>query len=483
MSSVRSLYKDSFIYGLSTVVPKLLNYLLVPLHTYIFKNPQQYGIVNELYAYLTFLLILMTFGLETGYFRFVNKHKNSENIYTTVFYFLVITSVAFFLFFCFSANSIASSLGSLYHPLYITTLAGVISLDAMMAIPFAKLRNDNRPILFSFLKIIGVVVNVLLNIIFYLVIPRKVLIGLIPGVDIIYYIFLSNLVQNVVLFLLVMIFTGLPKIRIKVDTLKEILKYSLPLLVAGLAGTTNEAFDRIFIKYLIPDTDKALYLLGIYGANVKLGVILVLFTQMYRFAAEPFFFKINNNEEHNKVYGKSLKYFILFCVTISILISFNLPILKYFIGSNYRNHMSVVIIMLVANSLSGIFFNLSFWYKLTDKTMYGLKYVLIGAGSTIILNFILIPLINIYGAALSRLVSYAIMVAISYYEGRNTGLISLEKKNLKKYALILGSIVLISVLVYLLNPILAMVFVDLSMVYFVLTFMKSEKIKLNGSKS
>jgi len=139
--------------------------------------------------------------------------------------------------------------------------------------------------------------------------------------------------------------------------------------------------------------------------------------------------------------------------------------------------------MLVANSLSGIFFNLSFWYKLTDKTMYGLKYVLIGAGSTIILNFILIPLINIYGAALSRLVSYAIMVAISYYEGRNTGLISLEKKNLKKYALILGSIVLISVLVYLLNPILAMVFVDLSMVYFVLTFMKSEKIKLNGSKS
>lgn len=479
MASVRQLYSQSVVYGLSTVVPRLLNYLLVPLHTTVLTNPEQYGVITEMYAYISFILILLTFGLETGFFRFSSKFKNNESVYSTIFYFLIFTSSLFFLIISIFSFDISNFLGSFYKPIYITTLAGVVSIDAVLALPFAKLRNENKPFLFSSLKILGVVINVFCNILFYLIIPRNSLYTLFPNVDLLYFVFLSNLIQNIFVLILLLIFTKIPKLIFSPKLLKSILIYSLPLLIAGLSGTTNEAFDRIFIKYLYPIKDEALYQLGIYGANVKLAVFLVLFIQMYRFAAEPFFFKLQNESNNKEIFAKSFKYFLIFCFFITILITFNIPILKYFVGSNYRHNLYIVPILLIANSLFGIYFNLSFWFKLSDKTLYGLKYVGIGAFTTIISNVILIPLIGIYGAAVSRIISYTIMTLLCYIDGKRSGYISIDRNNLKLFLLFLLFISFIStVLLIYSKPLFSLIFANLFLILFIFFFLKKENIKI-----
>lgn len=235
MASVRQLYSQSVVYGLSTVVPRLLNYLLVPLHTTVLTNPEQYGVITEMYAYISFILILLTFGLETGFFRFSSKFKNNESVYSTIFYFLIFTSSLFFLIISIFSFDISNFLGSFYKPIYITTLAGVVSIDAVLALPFAKLRNENKPFLFSSLKILGVVINVFCNILFYLIIPRNDLYTLFPNVDLLYFVFLSNLIQNIFVLILLLIFTKIPKLIFNPKLLKSILIYSLPLLIAGLS--------------------------------------------------------------------------------------------------------------------------------------------------------------------------------------------------------------------------------------------------------
>ncbi|MGE0078392.1 MAG: lipopolysaccharide biosynthesis protein [Bacteroidales bacterium] len=478
MSSVKQLFSQSFVYGLSTVLPKLLNFFLVFIHTRVLVDPVQYGIVSELYAYITFLLILLTFGLETGFFRFVNKNEDKSKVYSTVFYFLLLTSaLASFLFVGFS-DSISSSLGTVYDPLYISTLGIVISLDAFMALPFAKLRSENRPILFSTIKILGVVINIVLNLFFFVFLTPDQLQSLIPHVNILYFIFLSNLIQNVLTVLVLLYFTHLPKFDFDYSLLKKILKYSLPLLLAGLTGTTNEAFDRIFLKYLLPQESNPLYQLGIYGANYKLAVLLMLFIQMYRFAAEPFFFNLQGSKNSLEVYGKALKYFIVFCLIIFLFITFNLPLFKYYVGSEYRQSLFIVPILLIANILNGTFFNLSFWYKLSDKTLYGVKYTAVGATLTIVSNILLIPILGIYGAALARVICYLVMNILSYRDGRFSGYISLDKSHLKKYIILFITIFIIATILFFTKPIFAVVFINISLLYFVYEFIKTEHIQI-----
>jgi len=479
MSSVKQLYSQSIIYGLSTIVPRLLNYLLVPIHTNVLTDPRQYGIITEFYAYISFLLIFLTFGLETGYFRFVNKYKDDDTVYSNAFSFVLSLSLLFFLATSLFSVDISSALGKNYLPLYIVTTAAIVALDSITALPFAKLRNQNRPIVFSFIKITGVLINVSLNVIFYLVLSPKFLNEIFPQVDILYYVFLSNLIQNIVVLILVLYFTGLPKISFHKKLLKELLWYSFPVLLAGLSGTTNEAFDRLFIKYLLPKNVDSLYQLGIYGACVKLAVLLVLFVQMYRFAAEPFFFKTSGSKDHNKLFGKSLKYFLIFTILISLLITFNIPILKYFIGKNYRESLYIVPILLLANIFYGLFFNLSFWYKLADKTIYGLKYTVIGSLITIISNIILIPIIGIYGAALSRFITYLTMTIMSYHDGKNSGFISIDSSNLKFYFTLISLIIILGTLTLLyFGGLISLVLSNLFILLFAYSFIKREHINL-----
>lgn len=477
MSSVKQLFSQSVIYGLSTVLPKLLNFLLVFVHTYFFKDASHYGVVNELYAYLTILLILLTFGLETGFFRFVSKSYDKELVYSTLFYFLLFTSIIASTFFFVFADSIAHSLGTVYDSSYVYTLGFIISLDAFMAIPFAKLRSENRPIVFSTVKIFGVVVNILLNVFFYVILTPEQHQHLFPNVNPVYFIFFSNLVQNFLTVLVLLFFAKVPKYKVDITLLKTILKYSFPLLIAGFAGTANESFDRIFLKYLLPE-GIALQQIGIYSANFKLAVLLVLFTQMYRFAAEPFFFNNQGKADSVQVFGKAMKYFVVFCLFIFLFVTFNLPIFKYYIGPAYRSGLYVVPILLIANILNGTFFNLSFWYKLADKTVYGVKYTVIGASITVISNIILIPLIGFYGAAVSRVITYGFMNFLSYRDGKKSGMIWFDSTHFKKYLILFITIFTIATVLFFTKPIFAVIFINVALIYFGYYFIKAEKINI-----
>lgn len=479
MASLKQLFSQSLIYGLSTVVPRLLNYLLVPLHTRVFSDPSNYGIITELYAYITFLLIILTFGLETGFFRFAAKDPKNGRVYSSLFYFILATStLAGFLFYAFSWN-IAGLLGDSFKPQYISVLGFVVASDAFMAIPFAKLRLENRPLAFSSIKIIGVAINVFLNLALFYCLKNQILVEYINSSSLLLLIFLANLVQNLVSVFLVLFVAKIPKLHVDFALIGKILLYSLPLLIAGMAGTTNEAMDRIFIRYLLPDSYNALYELGIYGSNVKLAVLMLLFIQMYRFAAEPFFFKLHASKEGtNSLFPKTQKYFIVFCLIIFLGITFNLPVIKFIVGPEYRQHLLIVPILLISNILFGTYFNLSFWYKLTDRTIYGIKYTGIGACITIVSNFVLIPIIGIFGAALSRVICYGFMNFLSYHDGKKTGLISIEKSNLLLYLAIFAFILIVSTVLFYLSVYASVCFANFALIVFIYIFIRREHINV-----
>lgn len=479
MASLKQLFSQSLIYGLSTVVPRLLNYLLVPLHTRLFSDPSNYGIITELYAYITFLLILLTFGLETGFFRFASKDPDNQRVYPSIFYFILLTSTIAGLFFCGMSSKIAGILGPQFKPEYISVLGLVVATDAFMAIPFAKLRLQNRPMAFSMLKIVGVSINVILNLTFYYCLKNDIFVDYINSSNILFLIFLANLIQNFSVLIILLIITKIPPLNIDFILIRKILRYSFPLLVAGMAGTTNEAMDRIFIRYLLPSHYNALYELGIYGSNVKLAVLMLLFIQMYRFAAEPFFFNLHSSKDGtNKLFPKTQKYFIVFSLIIFLGITCNLPIIKFIVGPEYRQKLTIVPILLFSNILFGTYFNLSFWYKLTDKTIYGIKYTGIGASITIVCNIILIPLIGIFGAALSRVICYGIMNVLSYRDGKKTGLVNLETTHLFLYFIIFAVILLLTYLISIYNSIISVIFVNFAILVFIYVFIKREQIKV-----
>lgn len=418
MGVLKKLAGQTVLYGLSSVVPRFLNYLLFPIYTRFF-NPSTYGVHTELYAYLAFLLILLTFGLETGYFRFAtNGDEDKGKVYSNSFYFLISTGLLFVTLLFGFTDSIVTSLGSEYHPYYIYFLVLVIFFDSASALPFAKLRLLNRPIVFSFFKIGSVAINLLFNVIFLYIVPKyfpQWQYFLFPEKYYVGYVFLANLIGSAVTFVGLLIFMGIPKFDFDAKLIKRLLAYSLPLLIAGLGGTTNESFDRIFLKYLLPDNVNALYELGIYGSNVKLAVLMVLFIQMYRFAAEPFFFSYSKKDDSKQMYAKLLKYFIVFCLIIFLGVSLNLHLFQFLVGQEFRVGLSIVPILLMANLLYGVYFNISVWYKLTNKTHYGIIYTFTGAIVTIAINFALIPLIGAYGAALARLVCYFVMTIACLY--------------------------------------------------------------------
>jgi len=367
-------------------------------------------------------------------------------------------------------------LGQLYHPYYIIVLGLVISIDAFSAIVFAKLRYLNKAFLFSSIKIFGVVINLVLNIVFLLFRPSSQYFTFLNGIDLIGIVFISNLLSSALTLIIALLLTSIPRIRFNKQIFKELMIYSLPLLIAGLGGTTNETFDRIFIKYLVPQDDNPLFQLGIYGSNVKLAVLLVLFIQMYRFAAEPFFFQNQEENKKTNLFSKTFTAFTIFCLVTFLAVTVNLPILKFLVGKEFREQLGIVPLLLIANILFGTFFNFSFWYKLSGNTMYGVKYTFIGAAITVISNFTLIPLIGIYGAAISRIICYSIMNVLSYRDGKKSGFIVLEKSNLLLYILISIIVFIISFSVYFYSESLSFILGNILVLLFVIFIIKKEEI-------
>ena len=489
MNTIKKLAGQTAVYGLSSVVGRFLNYLLVPLYTYNLPTGQ-YGIVTELYAYVSFLIIILTYGMETGFFRFSETETNLNKVYATTLTSLFSTSSLFILFFLFFYKNIASAIGYISHPEYILWFAFIIATDAFVSIPFAKLRRENKAIKFAVIKLINIFVNVGLNLFFIKLCPYLIeqnpdswvaAFGL--GDISIKYIFVSNLAASLITLLLLL--PDILNVKFEFDKalLKRILIYSLPLLVAGLAGMVNETLDRILLKVLLPTTSDVMQQIGIYGANYKIAILMTLFIQMFRYAAEPFFFSQAKEKDAKEIYAKVMKYFIIFGLLIFLFVMLYIDIIKYFIGTDYREGLKIVPIILLANLFLGIIYNLSVWYKLTNKTKFGAFIALIGAVITIVLNIILIPKIGYMGSAWATFFCYFAMMIISFAWSRKTYKIAYDIKNLLFYFILALTIFFFVKYVKIDNTIIKFVVNSALLLSFILLAVLKEKLYLFFKKN
>ncbi len=423
MASVRQLFSQTAVYGLGTILPRFLNYLLTPLYTYLFTNPADYGINAEMYAYISFLNILFTYGMETTFFHFANKSEHPQKIFNVLYTLMVFTTILFSLILVAFTESITKLL-HYSNTLTIYWTIGILSSDALLALPYAYLRQHNKAFNFSLLKILNVMFNIGFNLFFFLLCKKhfdnhySTLWAKIYNPEIgISYAFLSNLLANGLNMLLLL--PVLKKFCFEWDTalLRPMLVYALPLVVVGLAGMINETFDRIVLKYLLPP-DVAQSAQGIYGACYKLSILLTIFIQAYRYAAEPFFFRIFKDNDSKEMYAKTTDVFVAFGLILWLGTILNLPILQYFIGPSYRVGLKVVPVLLTANLCLGIYFNLSFWYKLTGQTQIGAYITLLGAILTLLINFIFVPKYSYVASAWATLAAYASMMLLSYFLGQ-----------------------------------------------------------------
>lgn len=428
MSGIKSLVKDTAVYGVSSIVGRLLNWLLVPMYTYVFTSTGEYGIVTNLYSYVAVALILLTYGMETGFFRFTNHERwdDPTEVYSTSMIAIGVTSVLFAAVMWPMAPSVSQMLDYGDHPSYIRLMAIAVAADAFTSIPFAYLRYKKRPIRFATLKLVSIGLNIGLNVFFILVCPR--LWEHCPGAIAwfydptfgIGYIFLANFICSLATILLLLPELRLPRWRFNRRLLGEMLRYSLPLLILGLAGIMNQTIDKILLPVLEPDKTRAMADLGIYGACYKVAVIMVMFLQAFRFAYEPFVFAKNREAGTDKMatYSRVMTLFTAFGFLIFLGVMAFLPLLKYIISPAYFSGLKVVPVIMLAELLFGIFFNLSIWYKLTDRTAWGSWFSLGGLVITVALNVLLVPRYGYMGCAWAALACYASMAVASYVAGR-----------------------------------------------------------------
>ncbi|MBN8702810.1 MAG: polysaccharide biosynthesis C-terminal domain-containing protein [Bacteroidetes bacterium] len=454
MASFKKLAGETAIYGIPTIVGRLLNYLLVPLYTYKF-NPEEYGVVTEMYAYSSFLLIVLTYGMETTLFRFSQMDYDKNKVYTTSLIAIVTTSVLFVVFSFLFTPQLASLIRYPENQEYVKWFALILGFDALCSVPFAKLRQENKAKKFAFIKSLNILLNILLNLFFIVLCPYLLKNNIaVDCVNMVYakevgvgYIFLSNVYASAFTFLLLL--PTIIKERYDYDygILKKMLVYTYPLLFAGLAGIINETLDRILIKYLIPDHHVAMTQVGIYGACYKISILMTIFIQTFKFAAEPFFFSHSKEKNADEIYANVMRYFVIACLFIFLGTMMYIDIIKFFIGKDFRIGLHVVPILLLANMFLGIYYNLSIWYKLSGQTYYGAYISLIGAAITLIINFLLIPRIGYTGAAWATFACYTSMMAVSYFVGQRKHNINYPVKKLSVYFLVAMFFYFISTLI------------------------------------
>jgi len=484
LNPFKKLASQTAIYGLPTIVGRLLNYFLVPLYTYTFSTTE-FGVVTEMYAYVSFLVIILTYGMETALFNFSQNSLEKEKVYSTALISVGSTSILFVLYVLLFSNSIATAINYTKHPEYIIWFALIIVIDALSSIPFAKLREQNKAKQFAIIKSINIAINITLNV-FFIAFCRNVYAthqGFFYGfVEKIYnpeigigYIFISNLVASSLTLLLLL--PALLKINYVFDLLlwKRMLRYALPLLVAGLAGMINETMDRVLLKYLLPNKISAMSQLGIYGACYKVSIVMTIFIQTFRYAAEPFFFAHAKTTDSKQLYADVMKYFVIACSFIFLATMLYIDVVKYFVGSNFRVGLSVVPILLFANLCLGIFFNLSIWYKLTGQTYFGAYLAIFGATITLVLNFISIPLFGYIGAAWTTLICYALMTIISFFIGQKHYPIQYNLKRILGYLAFALSLYFLSIRLNTNNMAVNIPINSLLLAFFMLVVYKLEK--------
>lgn len=431
---MKILAKETAIYGVSSIVGKFLNWLLVPLYTYVLQQQSDYGIVTNLYAWTALLLVILTYGMETGFFRFANKaEENPKTVYSTSLIALFTSSLLFAVACVVWRMPIANALGYPTHSEFIALLGIVVAMDAFASIPFAYLRYKKRPLQFAALKLLFVFLNIILNLFFLVLCPKIQDWAIISswynpdyGVG---YVFVANILATGIqtLCLLPAIVEGfknehgLPtsdsRRLFSGDLLKRMLRYSLPLLVLGVCGIMNQTLDRILFPFFYDGAD-AQAQLGIYGACFKVAMVMMMFTQAFRYAYEPFVFAKHKDRESVEAYADAMKYYIIFSYMILLGMIFYLDLLKFIIAPSYWEGLKVVPVVLWTYIFQGVYFNLSFWYKLTDKTQWGAYFSIIGVVITFALQAIFVPRIGYMASAASSTVCFFILMLFSYFVGR-----------------------------------------------------------------
>lgn len=474
MGNLKKLAGHTIIYGLSSILARFINYLLNPLYTNVFKDPNVYGIYTEYYTYIPFLLVLLTFGMETGYFKFSNKYNEAKDkTYSTSFTFLLLTSSIFLAYTLFDYNRILSALDLTPNKWYLILTAWIVFLDVIMAIPFARLRSENKATLFALFKTINIIINVVFNLLLILVLPS--VFSWFPDFGIA-SIFIANLIASLVTLFIVLRYAGVPKISISRPLLKEMLYFSIPLVIAGLAGNANDLLDRLSIKYLIPADQNPMYQLGIYGSNIKLAVVITLFTQMFRFAAEPFFFSNASRDSSYKTYADVFKYFSVFSMIIFLMVTLYIDIFQYLEGKDYRVGLSIVPTLLLSYYFSGLLFNLQMIFKLENATKKTVVVTFLGFGCLLLFNVMFVPRFGYSAAAWGRLLSFLIMCVLSYLIGRKLANVPYNFKSILFYFFFGLLIYAVSLIVKFDNTILRLAINTLLFCSYIVVFLYKEKI-------
>lgn len=405
---LRKLLTQTALYGLSSVLGRFINYLLVFVYTRVFL-PEEYGVISEWYSYIVFLNVIYTYGMETGFFRFYKKNEVDANkvLGTTFYSHLISSGVLTVLAFVFAAP-IATALDYPTHPEYVRYFALILALDTLAAIPFAYLRALGRPLAFAAIKLSLIAINVIATVVFLILLPSFF-------DNKIEAVFMANAISSALVLPWILFYLPLKKIQLDTAWLKKLLPYSLPLLVAGLAGMTNETIDRILLKHLLPySTAENMAQIGIYSACYKLSIVMTLAVQAFKMSAEPFFFAQAQNKNAPQLYARIMNYFVAVCSVIFLSVLVCMPVFQYFIGEKFRSAIDIVPILLMANLALGVYYNASIWYKLSFKTNYGMYLALFGAFVTLSLNYWLIPIYGFRGAAWVTLACYGSMAVLCF---------------------------------------------------------------------
>ncbi len=481
MSKLQSLLKDTVIYGLSSIVGRFLNYLLVPLYTYTMTAESgNYGIVTNVYAWVALLLALLTFGFETTFFRFANEKGADVPKVLSMSLQVVGALCALFLLAVFiNIDTVAHTLDYGDHPEFVTMMAVVVSLDAIQAILFGYIRHSKRPWKFAGLKLLFIAMNIAMNLIAFLLLPwlykehPEALEGHYDPNNQAYYIFLINLIctSSITFFLL-------PELSLYRPTadkrmLRSMLSYSWPLLLLSLAGILNLHADKIIYKWLVPG-ERGDVELAIYGAVVKVAAIMAMLMQAFRFAYEPFVFGNSAQKDSKELYAKAMKYFIIVALMAFLAVMFYMDILRHLIASDYWEGLKVIPFVMMAEIFMGISFNLSFWYKLNNETWWGAIFSFSGCAVLFAINIIFVPQYGYMACALASFTGYFVAMLLSYIVGQRRNPIRYNLKEIGAYVLLAAVLYGISYFVPIGNSWAKMAFNTLLMILYVAFFIRKD---------
>ena len=428
MANLKSLAKDTAIYGLSSIVGRFLNYLLVPLYTYYMPHETgDYGVSTNIYAYTALILVLLTFGMETTLFRFANDERyKPDTVFSTAMATIGSLTTVFLLMIFGFIGPISQALGYEHHHEYLLMMAVVVALDALQAIPFSYLRYQKRAIRFASLKLLFIAMNIALNLFYFVVLGKTT----------VFYVFFINLICTgfITLFFLPDLF----RIEWKFDgkLFSTMLSYSWPILILGIAGILNQVADKIIFPLVYPDKEQANVLLGDYGSCVKIAMIMAMITQAFRYAYEPIVFAKSKDADKTEYYASAMKYFLIFTLLAFLCVVGWMPVLQYIIGERYREGLGVVPIVMAAEIMMGVYFNLSFWYKLIDKTIYGAWFSLAGCAVLFAVNILFIPEYSYWACAWGGVAGYGTAMVLSYVIGQQKNPIPYPMKDIATYVVV-----------------------------------------------